>query len=1071
MSGKIVRNNGGSTRVVAISQGGTGATNRTGALNNLDAVPASLSAKPLGTVPLDANGQASPEDLGLSVAGQPSIVGPQEIAFGSKVNYVITNYDSFTSYSISPIAGSVRLVDDVLEYTAPDAKDGFTKGGFIIAGRRYEISLSEAKISKPKITYPTEGASLATIGASVLITCAAFAVSGGTAVKSGELQGKGTTTLTVGQASSNPRTIRYVGRGGPGYRVGGVGIAGVEGYVQNSAGKRSVFPAGIGGAAALTSVDGGDFTEGMTVTFDIPNKAEAKYFIYESSAALLGMEWEVSSSPDFTTTIVKTGVVSNFNSGLPTNFAMQTGNRYYVRVRHHATNGTSSEWSDPLSFYYQQSAAANVFKTVRGEFNFLDHVLSYGTDTAQIQASLDGLSFVKGYGRGRATDGIGANWNVGNIVSPLAVAVTGQIKPSQIKMVNDNDPENVLIVEAQDSGTLRAVSSQYREVGYSRYYGPSAPSYSGLVLADYAKVPFSGTIGFPEPVASGQTRTKAIPQVLAKEVGISTDRMRAYVATALESMTMISSRTGLDQVFKAQEWIDPTTFASKEYAPIYFNMASMLEFSPVNQTNWKDHDASSYLYAQRINTMLNRRVPNGARDEPRTNPALHVGGSGIVDETVVLVPRSSWRRTLDETGKEVTGQSGADVVITTHLRNGGDPVFDKIHNTMTDYLLNDLTGCVDGIRVANGQWVSAMSSDALLLAVANVKDYGGRGSIAVYKRRSNPINAQNVVGTLNYVSHTVGTATPGAQSGWPATLPFNGVGLDAIPSYMRANTQSVVSGVTTSVAKSYKLVKLEFSAGEVAPVMNFRVKATYSIEEGNYITDPAADGTSTNTFYVYEGAITINSPTAGHGSPVWVLWELISVIPGDKAGMSGLGQQLAISRTGTLVAGYQDTTTVNTVRYRVYDLGSYSADSIASQKQAIRPPSDTWTITNASSGITVSAVLYSVNDAGFVTDLNTAVAGLGRSIRYKNGATAGVMSLSSVSVNNGVMSVTYTDASNGKTATYQNSIASNDGRTAQAFKLVATVSPTYSDANCVAVAGTGNRIFIGKAGKVTIVDR
>jgi hypothetical protein len=47
------------------------------------------------------------------------IQGNLNVQLNQTVNYIITNFDSFTTYVIVPISGTVTVVDDVITYTAP----------------------------------------------------------------------------------------------------------------------------------------------------------------------------------------------------------------------------------------------------------------------------------------------------------------------------------------------------------------------------------------------------------------------------------------------------------------------------------------------------------------------------------------------------------------------------------------------------------------------------------------------------------------------------------------------------------------------------------------------------------------------------------------------------------------------------------------------------------------------------------------------------------------------------------------------------------------------------------------
>lgn len=1061
MSGKKVERNSGA-RVVGIEQGGTGAATASGALAALGAVPSALMAKPLGCISLDKDGRASPADLGLSVAGQPAVVGPQEIAYGSRVNYVITNFDSFLNYDVRAVAGSVTLRDDVIEYTAPPASSGLSKGGFTVGGRTYEIAFSVARVAKPVITWPTEGYSITANDSNPTAKLSAFSVSGGNAVKTGELQGKGSTVLTTGQNNGN-RTIRFVGRGGAGYMLGGIAVKGQDAVIRQNGAPIATFPGGLGVTAPLTNLNGIPFTEGMQVSFDIPDSNEIKYFVYDEAGVLATTEWQVATTPDFSAPIVSTGAVTNFNAGLPLNFAMTKGQRYYVRARQAGLDGTISEWSSTVSFYYQYEAggSSNLYK-FHSKVNLLDHPLGYGTDTKQIDVLQNGYAFAKGYATVWQDNPLSVNWNYRNDFAPSTVGG----KPRAIGFVDFEDGDGeLLLLESPDS-------LQGGMIGKLRYGGAHVPSqFDAEIDANVAAVDYEQP--FYPGVLWRQTAVKDVPLTMA----ISQDGRRVFTMQANERHVQMASRSldgpRLKEPYRYQSWVPGS---GGDYVGPYLNFASMFDLYAINRTNWKDHPADSSLFAQKYEGAYNyRRRRYNANVDMNTRPNLMVGQiRGLTDpdnnQVIVVAPRRSWRETYNEAGQVVSGEKGCDVVVTTFMQNGsGNPVA-GVNGSQIDLLLHTLNGRMDGKRVPNTRWEATLSKSGNRLFIADIDDYSGRGVLSIYRAKSAayaPFKKQKYSGSLTFqsIEQQASQGYVGPAEG-NAVLAFSGNAMMGVPTSVKVKRTITQAGSTYQTTETFYLDEFTASVGVEAPVTNFNISVTYVNSSADSVYE-RGDTVNNPVRLRYTGALTVGAdpdyPTELFGSH----WELTAVIAGDPSGMRGFGQQLATDYNGTiLVVGYQDTNAANAVRYRVYENASFTQDMTVNTKQAISVAERSWLRTAASAGVTMPVGLQRNNDVAFAPNSNLGVTGISPKLRYKKDGVNGEMSITTIAMTGDQISVIYRDASNGATATYSNRLF-----TLQNYKQLATISPSFADGNCVGISNDGNRVFVGKAGAVEVFRR
>ena len=160
--------------IAKVIEGGTGAVTASQALVNLNAVPASLIDKAGGVLSLDSDKKLKPEVIaGLSVTGI-SIDGPTSMTINQVQNFTITDYDSFLSYSISAIGGSVSRSGNTITYTAPATAGA---SGFIINGKTITVAVGANIVMAPSITNIINGAT--NIDSTISLTGSIFTVSSG----------------------------------------------------------------------------------------------------------------------------------------------------------------------------------------------------------------------------------------------------------------------------------------------------------------------------------------------------------------------------------------------------------------------------------------------------------------------------------------------------------------------------------------------------------------------------------------------------------------------------------------------------------------------------------------------------------------------------------------------------------------------------------------------------------------------------------------------------------------------------------------------------------------------------
>lgn len=136
-------------RVIAIEEGGTGASTSQEAINNIGGISRHLLGRPGGIAISNSAGKFTiPSN---SIAISEAVEGPRQIVRGSTVTYRITNYDSRRPVVISVNAGSVIQNGEEFQVTAPPTGSQIV---LTIGNRSVIIPLVSGGLIQPLILYP-----------------------------------------------------------------------------------------------------------------------------------------------------------------------------------------------------------------------------------------------------------------------------------------------------------------------------------------------------------------------------------------------------------------------------------------------------------------------------------------------------------------------------------------------------------------------------------------------------------------------------------------------------------------------------------------------------------------------------------------------------------------------------------------------------------------------------------------------------------------------------------------------------------------------------------------------------
>ena len=103
-------------------EGGTGGTTQAAALAALGGISATQVGQPNGVAQLANDGKINPDNIPADGVAMIGVSGPLSMGINSVATYEITNYDAFTPYALTALAGSVTRFNNTITYKDGDPK-------------------------------------------------------------------------------------------------------------------------------------------------------------------------------------------------------------------------------------------------------------------------------------------------------------------------------------------------------------------------------------------------------------------------------------------------------------------------------------------------------------------------------------------------------------------------------------------------------------------------------------------------------------------------------------------------------------------------------------------------------------------------------------------------------------------------------------------------------------------------------------------------------------------------------------------------------------------------------------
>lgn len=164
------------TAIAPVEKGGTGADNDLDAVRNLGGIHETELDVPGGFAITTLEGKLPARYFGSeeNTFSTITITGPVQGTPDQVLTYTITNYDSYSSYSVSAEVGTISRNGDTVSYVCPTATGD---AGFTINGREFTIPVVSVTVNAPSITSPLNNAIDRPLN--LLITASAFSLSSG----------------------------------------------------------------------------------------------------------------------------------------------------------------------------------------------------------------------------------------------------------------------------------------------------------------------------------------------------------------------------------------------------------------------------------------------------------------------------------------------------------------------------------------------------------------------------------------------------------------------------------------------------------------------------------------------------------------------------------------------------------------------------------------------------------------------------------------------------------------------------------------------------------------------------
>lgn len=312
-------------RVVLPPEGGSGVTTAYEAAAGLKLVARSMLDTPNGFAVYDQDGKyleryfKSLQELGF---GDFSLIGPRKVVVGTTVEYVISNFDSFTNIEVSANIGTVVKTGDKLAYTAP-AQAGLLQ--LNLSGRIIEIQVVEPYIEAPTVVYPAPNS----VGVPDIFTIKLARLATLPEVKSPYVAAQdGTVNIP-----DNAFAVYLKGKNSE-----------TSDLSVTIDGEKYLFP-----DLEVTQLVKFAFGTGSkTMLIENLGTGSLEYAFVTPNDVHVSTSYQVAKDAEFTRIV--TDVSHSTENLLSLAQDLTTGTQYYLRARFHGTNYGDSAWSEPVAF-------------------------------------------------------------------------------------------------------------------------------------------------------------------------------------------------------------------------------------------------------------------------------------------------------------------------------------------------------------------------------------------------------------------------------------------------------------------------------------------------------------------------------------------------------------------------------------------------------------------------------------------------------------------------------------------------------------------------------------------------
>lgn len=375
---RTLHNPSAGTTIVGIlkpHEGGSGQVTGSTALNAMAAIALAAKNQATGVAGLDKDGRVSASVISPELFSTVSINGPKSVNKGSDTVYTIRNYDSFSEYAISSTLGTVSAVDDLITYSAPSVVG---EAGFFVNGREFKIQVIDTAPATPTITSPVNLSNLTTTG--YTFTTSAYSVPDAASTHASTDWWLSTrpdfsdTVARVNDSATDKTTWTVNGlTDGQTYYVNARHKSSSGIYSEWSPGVSFTVSVPMPATPTVTShVNNGTVYQGNQ-TF-----TSSAYNITGNASPHLTSDWQLSVVSDFST-IYASAIESSGNLLTWAVTGLADGGTFYLRVRHKATNGKSSNWSTPIRINVLYAFVYNsIVSTSSNNFNMKSAAIASG---------------------------------------------------------------------------------------------------------------------------------------------------------------------------------------------------------------------------------------------------------------------------------------------------------------------------------------------------------------------------------------------------------------------------------------------------------------------------------------------------------------------------------------------------------------------------------------------------------------------------------------------------------------------------------------------------------------------